>query len=281
MSEVFSITGGYMQLISTIFALITLFTKKLNVEKKIVNKLFNFNIKQRKLILSIQYEKKLNYLIHYEKGDVNYFIPFNAKKNLFPYTNINHPINNNKNENINLCLKENNNFDNLMKKNNSGKSINIKNKVRNNMENKQDNKNIQIIKSKLIFSNKEIFNLNKSKMKMITKDEDLNDINRIFENKKVKKELQSYTTNNLYLNRSKKELLTKIDFNFYDYLYSCSRNSNNIKFQFFNFGVNFYKNQMSIINVFNTIFQTQMFLTGHLHKKNNIFCRIIEIPIKS
>ena len=281
MSEVFSITGGYMQLISTIFALITLFTKKLNVEKKIVNKLFNFNIKQRKLILSIQYEKKLNYLIHYEKGDVNYFIPFNAKKNLFPYTNINHAINNNKNENINLCLKENNNFDNLMKKNNSGKSINIKNKIRNNMENEQDNKNIQIIKSKLIFSNKEIFNLNKSKMKMITKDEDLNDINRIFENKKVKKELQSYTKNNLYLNKGKKELLTKIDFNFYDYLYSCSRNSNNIKFQFFNFGVNFYKNQMSIINVFNTIFQTQMFLTGHLHKKNNIFCRIIEIPIKS
>ena len=59
MAEVFSVTGGYMQLISTIFALIVLFTKNLSVEKKILNKLFNFNIKQRKLILSIKYEKNL------------------------------------------------------------------------------------------------------------------------------------------------------------------------------------------------------------------------------
>ena len=53
MSEVFSITGGYMQLISTIFMLITIFTKNINIEKKILNKLFNFNIKQRKIILTI------------------------------------------------------------------------------------------------------------------------------------------------------------------------------------------------------------------------------------
>ena len=80
MSEVFSITGGYMQLISTIFSLITLFTKNLYVEKKLLNRLFNFNIKQRKIILSIQYDKKLNYLIHFEKGDEHLFIPYDAKK---------------------------------------------------------------------------------------------------------------------------------------------------------------------------------------------------------
>ena len=59
MSEVFSITGGYMKLISTIFSLVLLFTKNLNVEKKILNRLFNYNLHQRKLILSFQYEKKL------------------------------------------------------------------------------------------------------------------------------------------------------------------------------------------------------------------------------
>ena len=36
MSEVFSITGGYMQLISTIFALVVLLTRNLNVGKKII-----------------------------------------------------------------------------------------------------------------------------------------------------------------------------------------------------------------------------------------------------
>ena len=44
MSEVFSITGGYMQLISTIFALLTLLTKNFNVEKKILNRLKNDDI---------------------------------------------------------------------------------------------------------------------------------------------------------------------------------------------------------------------------------------------
>ena len=83
MSEVFSITGGYMQLISTIFMLITLFTKNINIEKKILNKLFNFNIKQRKIILSIQYQKKLNYLIQNEKGYINSFIPY--KKIIYIY----------------------------------------------------------------------------------------------------------------------------------------------------------------------------------------------------
>ena len=59
MSEVFSTTGGYMQLISTIFALVTLFTKKFSLEKKLLNNLFSFNIKQRKIILNIEYKKKL------------------------------------------------------------------------------------------------------------------------------------------------------------------------------------------------------------------------------
>ena len=82
MSEVFSITGGYMQLISTIFICINLFTKNLSVEKKILNKLFNFNIKQKKLVLNIKYDKKLNCFIRNENGNIDAFIPFFAKKNI-------------------------------------------------------------------------------------------------------------------------------------------------------------------------------------------------------
>jgi len=50
-----------------------------------LNSIFNFNIKKRKIILSIQYEKRLNYLIHSDKGDLNSFISFIAKKSLKPY----------------------------------------------------------------------------------------------------------------------------------------------------------------------------------------------------
>ena len=61
MSEVFSVTGGYMQLIFSVFGIISLLTKKMNIEKKLLNSLFYFNIKQKKVILSIEYKKKLNF----------------------------------------------------------------------------------------------------------------------------------------------------------------------------------------------------------------------------
>ena len=61
MAEVFATTGGYMQLIYSVFAIISLLTKKMNIEKKLLNSLFYFNIKQKKVILSIEYKKKLNY----------------------------------------------------------------------------------------------------------------------------------------------------------------------------------------------------------------------------
>ena len=54
-SEIFSLIGGYMQLLYTIFSLITSLTKNINIEKKLLNSIFNFNIKKRKIILIIQY----------------------------------------------------------------------------------------------------------------------------------------------------------------------------------------------------------------------------------
>ena len=108
MSEVFSITGGYMQLISTVFLFINLFTKNLAVEKKILNKLFNFNLKQKKIVLNIQYEKKLNCFIRNEKGDINAFIPFIAKKGINTEKTLKFHINDNS-PNHDYCLSTNNN----------------------------------------------------------------------------------------------------------------------------------------------------------------------------
>ena len=108
-SEVFSVTGGYMQLISAIFLVITLFTKNLSVERKILNKLFNFNIKQKKIVLNILYEKKLNCLVRNEKGDLNAFIPFFAQKRIYHEKIINfHQNNSSKNDYYNWNY--NNNF---------------------------------------------------------------------------------------------------------------------------------------------------------------------------
>ena len=59
MSEVFSITGGYMQLISTIFSFITFLVNKMNIETQLVNSIFNFYPKNRKI--SLKYKLQNNY----------------------------------------------------------------------------------------------------------------------------------------------------------------------------------------------------------------------------
>ena len=82
MSQVFSTTGGYMQLISTFFSLISLLTKKISLEKKLLNSLFNFNIKNKKIILCVEYQKRLDYNTTLNKGRDSNFIPYEAKKSI-------------------------------------------------------------------------------------------------------------------------------------------------------------------------------------------------------
>jgi hypothetical protein len=63
MSEVFAITGGYMQLISTIFSIITFLSNKIDHEVKIVNSIFNFYPNKKKFHSSINYKNFLLVMI--------------------------------------------------------------------------------------------------------------------------------------------------------------------------------------------------------------------------
>ena len=54
LQETFSIIGGYMQLLSTVFTFISLIISKLNLELKIMNELFYFNIRENKLTMKIR-----------------------------------------------------------------------------------------------------------------------------------------------------------------------------------------------------------------------------------
>ena len=291
MSEVFSITGGYMQLISTIFALVILLTQNLSVEKKILNRLFNFNFKQRKLIISIQHLKTINSLIVSEKSNINYSVPFKAYKNINPYTILNQQIKKNikKNENLN---KTNNSYSTLMKNFNFGKNNDIKSCSNNNsynkscLENRESHEDIKIHKSNRIISNfieqNNNNNNNKSKMLMIFNEEDVNEwpIKKILKKKKFKKENLNYGTYNSNLQSNDNDLITNIDFNLIDYFCTCGRKKK-MKIDFFNYGINFYKNQMNIINIFNVLFMAQIMISNYFYKKNNIISQIIEIPLKN
>ena len=57
MSEVFAITGGYMQLISTIFSVTTFLLNRINNEIQLVNSIFNFYPKKRRISLKYQLQK--------------------------------------------------------------------------------------------------------------------------------------------------------------------------------------------------------------------------------
>jgi hypothetical protein len=290
MSEVFSIIGGYMQLISNIFVLIRLFTKNLSVEKKVINQLFNFNIKKRKLILDIKYDKKLNYLIHFENGDLNSFVPFEAKKTIIvdKKRNLsNMGINGNLKINDISILKSNNSFVPLVKKN-LFESINIndylKKRIKNNSEKKIDIQRIIVLNKNNVNEQKmrEQNHINRSKMEMLIKEEEINNskIINLYDKKNLKKNKDniSHDTKDIILNEN--ELISSIDFNILK-LFCCIGKCKipNINLELYNFGVNFYRNQMNIINIFNLLFLTEIMLTHHAHKKNNIFNRMIEISL--
>ena len=280
MSVVFSTTGGYMQVIYTILALIALVTKKFSVEKKLLNSLFNFNIKQKKIILSIEYEKKLGYNSSLNKEKENNFIPYEAKKSI-----VSNKIKLGRRNSIFLFNRKNN-------LNNIAQAINdktemeepISKKERKNTNTMLNNNLINIIKN--ITSEKEednptttpYQNNNRSSVNMID-NSNLNNlqINGILGHKELKKfnvtminNIRSYDKGNCAI----------IKFNIFDYYCLKKKKKKGIQIELFNFGINFYKSQMDIINFFNIIILTQIMLTQQSEKKHNMLSQTIELSMK-
>jgi len=286
-SEIFSLIGGYMQLLYTIFGLITTLTKNINIEKKLLNSIFNFNIKKRKIILSIHYEKRLNYLIHSNKGDLNSFISFIAKKSLKPYKKNTFLKQNNFNqihqkEDL-LFINKNNSFLPLIKKSISG-SVQIKREIGKKMKNFSE----KGIKSNHRSSKHNKYlnleqNLNKSKLSMIFKDEDNDFQNNASYFKKSRKSSHNYTKNSTDLkreNNNENESIDEVRVSLFDYFCHFGNIENKRDdIKLFNSAVNFYRNQMNIIHFFNVIFLTEIMLNHH-SKKNNLLNQFIEIPLE-
>ena len=76
--EVFASTGGYMQLISTIFTLLSLISNKLIPELKIMNGIFNFSLKKQKMMMKINTIKEFNSAI--TQNNFNNYIYFPSRK---------------------------------------------------------------------------------------------------------------------------------------------------------------------------------------------------------
>ena len=280
-SEIFSTIGGFMQLISNIFMLLTLLTKNINIEKKLLNNLFNFNIKQKKIILSIKYAKKLNYLMLSEKGALKSFLPFSAIKCLTPYTNINTQINSFK-KSENIYLKKNNSYGPLMKK----RALLIESQKVNDNKIKLRNNNQREIE-KIIISKRHRNSIqdqiNKSKQIMLIKEDELNEsqMNRIYF-KRNKKNGQNIMKECSEIKSDENDSLRDVKINIFDYFCRFGKMANKkTDIELFISGVNFYRNQMSIINYFNIMFLIEIMLTQQSSRKMNFFNKIFEIPLKT
>ena len=79
MTEVFAITGGYMQLISTVFKIISFLSNRLGYEIKMVNSLFNIYPENKKISLKYKLFDKLNNSPEEKQG----FALYRTKKNSF------------------------------------------------------------------------------------------------------------------------------------------------------------------------------------------------------
>ena len=285
MAEVFASTGGYMQLINSIFSIIIILTKRMNIEKKLLNSLFYFNIKQKKVILSIEYKKKLNYATSgsfVEKTDsainvtkevsqnndknknVNY-IPYLAKKSplLRKYSKAVKNNRNNLNEKLNTILPRKSvgfaNFNKLQKIIN-GQNDASKDGLIDQTKLQQN----QVIKPTLISRNK---------TPIQKRENSLNDAqkNRLF--------IRSKSRDSENLKNNQKDNFCNIDFNIFEYYCCLKYTRKNIQIELFKFAYNFFKSQMDIINFFNIIILTQIMMKKQSNEKHNFLSEIVELSM--
>lgn len=239
--EIFSILGGYMHILNALFSLLSNFSRELIPDLKILNGIFNFNLKQKKMTLRIHTIKDFNSLV-FKKS---LFVPDKHSPDL----NTKIPSNSNISKNSLIGMVDNNN-DNVTSQ------INILNNRKHNSlviikespnENENSKKNYNDEKPSL-FSNKKLQYNNKNNNPNLNKKY----IYRVgsFYPKLIENEKKSNTNSNIL-----KEYTDQLKFNLFEYYcikFCSSKNRKNI--ELFKLGLSLYKKRMDIINVFTLLF---------------------------
>lgn len=277
MTEVFAITGGYMQLLSTIFTFTTLLSNKLGYEIKLVNSIFNFYPKKRQISLKHELKGKVidfqNNSISQNFSEVN-ASKDNKEKNIFKSNNINIKKNNisnkNKDKRINVTLSHNNLFK-LFSLNNSNnlyprKSIvvnkssqSIKEENENGNKSEKDNKisikdkthKVENLskseKAKEKESISEDSNKNKSKVCLLTFEVENKNNYRLFNRSQIIK--KNDNSNLIFSDMISRNIRINI---FYYYCFSRFIKDKSY-LQQFKFAISFLKKKMDIIYLLNLI----------------------------
>ena len=247
MTEVFAITGGYMQLISTIFKIISLLSNKLGYEIKMVNSLFNVYPKKNKIRL--KYRLKNTLIDRKDKLSTKQFSLYRIKKTTLSTNNNNITIHGIDKQsvnrlNINDYLVNSIKFDNNLNSNspnqnqykNSRTSQTLTEENNSPFENKMKES-----------SNNYIGNRNKSKISLLNLG-----INFINNNNFYNKNNTDLKNKNIFIETDEEIHMKSTRFKmnvFYYYLFSRCKNSKE-ELNLFNLAISFYKKKLDIIHLF-------------------------------
>ncbi len=240
MNVILSRIGGYMQLMNTIFLLITSIINRLNSQLKIINSIFNFNLKKNKVILKFHTLKESNIIIN---SKPNKYLLFTSKK----YMDNSKQLENENRSRNNLILKEND-FNNITP------VINI-------IKNESHNNTVRINKNINFFRNES------SKVESIKGNKIIKENSLHFNNENLEKNNfdKFEIKNNEILNL--KDYKDHMNLNFFDY-FNCNKKKSK-QYRLFLSGNTFFKKKMDIVHVFTIITISENFFANNYYDNNN------------
>jgi len=241
LSDMFSRIGGYMQLLNTVFILLSSIINKLNCEIKILNSIFKFNLEKNKIILKFKTLKESNL------------------------------------NNINLKSNKNSLFFSPKRSNDNSKQIEIDNKSKNNLIFKENELgkgtlSLNISEIKKYESQNYTIKINKNKNNMPFAYSNLNLDSIKSKNQNIKENSINFNNNDILKKKYNfifQEADNINDFNGHIYLdffdIFCS-NRQSKKYKLFNSGNSFYKKKIDIVHVFTIISIIEKIILNHNSK---------------
>ena len=238
--EIFSSIGGYMQLMNTAFFLLSLLANKFTLELKILNSIFKFNLKKKKIIMKFQ---KLNDIENFTfPGGQSPII--NLKKN----TNITKPLEFD-NKSKSSFVKENE-VNNISLLNITEKKNDLENKSKNSiLKLPRKSNNVIPYENSKYDQTQPTFTKNNIRLTREQSKENGTNFN-LFNYKKI------FTSESHY-----KDYNDKIELNMLDYccchLFQHKRER---YIQLYNTANSFYRKKLDVVNVFNLLLLTEKIL---------------------
>ena len=252
-SEILSRIGGYMQLMYTVFLLLAASINKIDSELKIINSIFNFNLKQNKMVLKLKSLKTINSMT-ISKSNKRLILPLKKIQNLKTFSFENNRSNNN------LILK--NNFNNIISSSMNVFDTKPMTKIQNSISHKNCLKSSNENKNKSINSK---INLYKNEENNIVK---------------LNEQIIPKKNNFLYEPRDSliKEYNDHINITMFDYFCHRKDPKKRRMIELYHFGNEFYRKRMDIVLVFSHILLTEkVLLSNNFPNNNNSTNKDIEI----